>query len=358
MVVHRKRNSAKRAPLTTTLTRKYASNANYVKIHKHVQKVENQSQLNTPNTSLIDKDAETVLLLEWDIERFFSNSRTKKTNSDAISTSTSSPLRPEQAAPSPPTAPAVSPNRNALPADPTKKTEPIAKNKIATGAEHRRSEKESSAQPSGSKSGQEVKQPKNSFLSNFIENAKMHRRQDSDSKLSMNFVRGFRRENSDFFPLSKRHSAILGERQVAAAAGNIASHRSSAIYTKNNKSGEPILTDFVSRQYMENPSPTTTATPPSSASKKNLNANVNSTNDHANANQNLFFMGPRRQKTESVILLRNSTNKNLLFDMQQVKIKSSHTKTSDTKKKYLNIPPFNQIKPSNEEQIETVGAYS
>lgn len=300
-----------------------------------MQKEENQNQLNTPSTSAVDKDAETVLLLEWDIERFFSNSRTKKNNSDAISTPTSSPLRPEQAAAPPPSLPAVSPTRNALAIDATKKIDPIAKNKIGTGAEHRRNEKESSAQPSGSKSGQEVKQPKNSFLSNFIENAKMHRRQESDSKLSMNFVRGFRRENSDFFPLSKRHSAILGERQVAGVGGNIASHRSSAIYTKNNKNGEPILTDFVSRQYLENPLTTTTTTPPpSSASIKNLNANVNSTNDHANANQNLFFMGPRRQKTESVILLRNSTNKNLLFDMQQVKKYNHHTsKTSDTKKK-------------------------
>lgn len=330
------------------------------KIHERVQKVENQ--LSTPSTSSVDKDAETVLLLEWDIERFFSNSRTKKTNSDAIATSTSSPLRPEQATAPQPPVPAISPSKNVLAAEVTKKIEPIAKNKIWTGAELRRDEKEPSAQPSSSKSGQEVKQPKNSFLSNFIENAKMHRRQESDSKLSMNFVRGFRRENSDFFPLSKRHSAILGERQVAAVAGNIASHRSSAIYTKNNKNGEPILTDFVSRQYLENPSSTTKTTSPPSAPIKNLNANVNSTNDHANANQNLIFMGPRRQKTESVILLRNSTNKNLLFDMQQVKIQSSHIKTSDTKKKiYLNIPSSNQIKPSNEEQIENrsrIAAYS
>lgn len=280
--------------------------------------------MNPPGTSSVDKDAETVLLLEWDIERFFSNSRTKKPNSDATSApSAPSQPRSEQATVATAAA-AVSPKQSAHIGDANKKIDcqPVAKNKAVAGAEQRRNEKEPNPRPSGSKSGQEVKQPKNSFLSNFIENAKMHRRQDSDSKLSLNFVRGFRRENSDFFPLSKRHSAILGERQVAAVAGNIAAHRSSAIYTKNNKNnnGEPILTDFVSRQYLESPPSTTATTNSPSASINKPNANVNtSTNDLANANQNLFFMGPRRQKTESVILLRNSTNKNLLFDMQQVK---------------------------------------
>lgn len=212
-----------------------------------------------------------------------------------------------------------------------------AQNKLVAGAEHRRTEMEAKAQPCGSKSSShEVKSSKNSFLSNFIENAKAHRRQESDSKLSLNFVRGFRRENSDFFPLSKRHSVILGERQVAAVASNIASHRSSAIYTKNNKhnSGEPILTDFVSRQYLENPSATSTSTPSSTSIITKPNANVNcTTNAHANANQNLFFMGPRRQKTESVILLRNSTNKNLLFDMQQVKQSKHHPNENKRKNK-------------------------
>uniref|UniRef100_A0A1B0GCR4 non-specific serine/threonine protein kinase n=1 Tax=Glossina morsitans morsitans TaxID=37546 RepID=A0A1B0GCR4_GLOMM len=36
-----------------------------------------------------------------------------------------------------------------------------------------------------------------------------HKRQESDSKLPQNFIRGFRRENSDFFPLTKRHSTVL-----------------------------------------------------------------------------------------------------------------------------------------------------
>lgn len=275
----------------------------------NIKKVENQNQLMSPSTS-VEKDDETVLLLEWDIERFFSNSRNKKTVSDTISMPVQPQPRSEQAT-------AVDSKKIVHAVDVSKKidSQPVAKNKAVAGGDVRRNEKESNVQPSGSKSS-DVKQPKNSFLSNFIENAKIHRRQESDSKLSLNFVRGFRREKSDFFPLSKRHSAILGERQVAAVASNIAAHRSSAIYTKSNKNsnGEPILTDFVSRQYLENPS-----TPKTTPSVPIKNAKANS-HDNANANQNSFFLGPRRQKTESVILLRNSTNKNLLFDMQQVKL--------------------------------------
>lgn len=152
-----------------------------------------------------------------------------------------------------------------------------------------------------------INQPKNTFLANLFENAKNHRRQESDSKLSMNFVRGFRREHTDFFPLSKRHSAVLGERQSIAVI-NKAPQRSSAIYSKKNKNqnDEPILTDFVSREY------------------KGDNASIKSKrSDSNNGNQcttrSSFFMGPRREKTESVILLRNSTNRKLLLDKQQVK---------------------------------------
>lgn len=203
--------------------------------------------------------------------------------------------------------------------------------------------------------------PKNNFLSNLLEsNSKNHKRQESDSKLTSNFTRGFRREHSDFFPSSKRHSVVLGERQSAFA--HLVPHRSSAIYTKYNKcnSGEPILTDFVSRAYLEN-SPTsscavTTATnittttnvntkPTSSSSSSSINPITTSASSNAldnkkstdknvtNNSRNLFFMGPRREKTESVISLRNSANRNLLFDQLQVK----HFKPK-TKKKKNNQP--------------------
>lgn len=173
--------------------------------------------------------------------------------------------------------------------------------------------------------------PKSSFLSNLLDrdsnNVKNnnHKRQESDSKLSLNFVRGFRRENSDFFPLSKRHSAILGERQINAIAPN-APHRSSAIYSKNNaqsnkNNGEPVLTDFVCREYLDNSQqPSASLTPSNVNNKHNSNNNSNNSN---NKNRSSFnFLAPRREKTESVILLRNSANRSLLLDKQQV---NTHT---------------------------------
>lgn len=303
-------------------------------LHNHLKKVENQNHLNAPSTSSADKDPDTSLLLDWDIERFFTNSRPRTQNSETGTPSAQPQSRPAQSSASAAAATTkASPKQHAPRLDAVKRAEcqPSAKNRMVTGAEHRRSENVTSAQPSGSKPNSDAKSAKNSFLSNFIENAKMHRRQESDSKLSLNFVRGFRRENSDFFPLSKRHSAILGERQAAAVTNHIASHRSSAIYTKNNKNnnGEPILTDFVSRQYLESPSSSNATHTSASASIKNPCGG-----DRTNANQSLFFMGPRRQKTESVILLRNSTNKNLLFDLQQVKNNKNKPKI---KKKNLKI---------------------
>lgn len=144
-----------------------------------------------------------------------------------------------------------------------------------------------------------------SFLNNFRSSAaiaanKGHKRQDSDSKLSLNFVRGFRRENSDFFPLSKRHSAVLGERQTgqpsAGALGMPA--RSSGIFQRSSNigktstpKGEPILTDFTS----------------------------NNSGVGGGGERNFDFLRPRREKTESVILVRNSaTRQQLLEKLQQV----------------------------------------
>lgn len=296
-------------------------------MNRHVQKRAEKENL---LKSSVDKDAETVLLLEWDIERFFSKNRTPKTANPQLAASQQTPSNPPSSSTSAPAAAAPSPPRVAAKqtvGDAIKRidNQAMIRSKQFIDAERRRLEKDTVNLPCS-----EVKPPKSSFLSNLFENAKMHRRQDNDSKASLNFVRGFRREHSDFFPLSKRHSAILGERQIAAVAGggnnnsagtvgiNSPSHRSSVIYPKNNKhnNGEPILTDFVSRQYLENSATATTTTTPTATTNNNQ------------TNQSSLFMGPRRQKTESVILLRNSTNKNLLFEAQQVKTKHKPTQSS------------------------------
>uniref|UniRef100_A0A1L8DKR5 non-specific serine/threonine protein kinase n=1 Tax=Nyssomyia neivai TaxID=330878 RepID=A0A1L8DKR5_9DIPT len=205
---------------------------------------------------------EMVLLREWDIERFFPNSRTLEQRTKSGSNATAR-------------------DRISLqPQDVKKSTESEMNNKMNRMKLEDRVKSEIFANNSRAKQ-QEVL-TKNS-----------HKRQDSDSKLSLNFVRGFRRENTDFFPLAKRHSAILGEREQV--------QRSSGIFQRRPKVGaEPILTDYrdsTPAQQTKDAKQTTTKT--------------SSTSRH------LDFLRPRREKTESVIVIRNSATRQLLFGQQQ-----------------------------------------
>lgn len=76
--------------------------------------------------------------------------------------------------------------------------------------------------------------------------------QDSESNSPNRFFRGFRRENSDLFPLpSTRHSAIYFPKHESPVVGVNKQLRSSGIFNNSRKqviklsSGEPILTDFI-----------------------------------------------------------------------------------------------------------------
>lgn len=123
-----------------------------------------------------------------------------------------------------------------------------------------------------------------------------HKRQESDSKISLNFVRGFRRENTDFFPLSKRHSAILGEQVSSSPAAPQVPLRSSAIFRRGNQNkGEPILTDFTSRD-LETQSSLVRPQAPTSGVRQSSSV----------LSKNLDFLRPRREKTESVIVVNKS----------------------------------------------------
>ncbi|XP_049887266.1 serine/threonine-protein kinase mig-15 isoform X2 [Pectinophora gossypiella] len=81
---------------------------------------------------------------------------------------------------------------------------------------------------------------------------KFKKEQDSESSSPNRFFRGFRRENSDLFPLSStRHSAIYFPKHESPA-GASKQLRSSGIFNNSRKqvikppaSGEPILTDFI-----------------------------------------------------------------------------------------------------------------
>lgn len=142
------------------------------------------------------------------------------------------------------------------------------------------------------------------------------KRPENDSRFS-NFVRGFRRENTDFFPLSKRHSAILGGEQPSPAKGNSPQkvQRSSAIFQRNRAKDEPILTNFIPKRdnTLENKAKNATA----------FNANRNSEVKlrQPTSSNNIDLHRMRREKTESVIFVssRNSNALNALQPLQQVK---------------------------------------
>lgn len=115
----------------------------------------------------------------------------------------------------------------------------------------------------------------------------IHRRMESDSKVSNPFLRGFRRENSDFFPMSSRHSAIYIDKNVRSS-GIFNNRRGSDVGMTKKSSGEPILMEFI---------------------KKTDSLSAASNRKESNLHENSLlksFIRPRREKTESDIVLRHS----------------------------------------------------
>ncbi|XP_063702450.1 serine/threonine-protein kinase mig-15 isoform X3 [Culicoides brevitarsis] len=138
-----------------------------------------------------------------------------------------------------------------------------------------------------------------------------HKRQDSDSRISLNFVRGFRRENTDFFPLSKRHSAVLGENHAQKPAPQVPL-RSSAIFRRNNDNnkGEPVLKDYINRADTDI---LRQRTPPQTQSQQPQPQQKPS----SNKGSTFAFLRPRREKTESVILVKNTAARQLYAQQVQ-----------------------------------------
>lgn len=116
----------------------------------------------------------------------------------------------------------------------------------------------------------------------------------TDSRFS-NFVRGFRRENTDFFAHAKRHSAVFGNEQQSSPPKNTSPQkmqRSSAIFQRNRPKGEPVLTDFAKRDN-------------SLGKIQNLERPQDPVRMRQSNNLDLHRL--RREKTESVIYVpRNS----------------------------------------------------
>ncbi|XP_037939944.1 serine/threonine-protein kinase mig-15 isoform X3 [Teleopsis dalmanni] len=160
----------------------------------------------------------------------------------------------------------------------------------------------------------------------------MHKRQESDSKLP--FVRGFRRENSDFFPLTKRHSAVLANSNNVSAttAQMLQAQRASAMIQRSsifNNKNDNITTkpkDTAVTSTGNNTAITTSSSSSSSnvakqQSKTNnlstptniLPANTKSSWTSNLTPKNLDFLRLRREKTESVIVLQNSAARQQSF---------------------------------------------
>lgn len=162
-----------------------------------------------------------------------------------------------------------------------------------------------------------------------------HKRQESDSKLPQNFIRGFRRENSDFFPLTKRHSAVLVNTnllqqqqqqpsQSSSSPFGTASQRASAMITRNsifnkndlNKNAKDSNTASTASSNKSTPKLTTATSTASSNSGSGTPTKSSWTSNLTG--KNLDFLRPRREKTESVIVLQNSAARQQLFAQQMV----------------------------------------
>nr|XP_049464022.1 serine/threonine-protein kinase mig-15 isoform X9 [Anopheles coluzzii] len=344
------------------------------------------SSASTGSTTHSESD-EAVLLRDWDFERFFpSNERPKAAQrhsmSDKMSSSSSNSPADSNGRLRPPNAidnktrkelanstascgmkkPYPHHGMNLAYAEKRKVEEMNNKIRLEEQVKHeiftrQRLQFDKASSPSRGPGGQQSQQQQNA-----------HKRQESDSRLPLNFARAFRRENSDFFPLSKRHSAILGE--ATADAKSMASggggggggqglqqqqqQRSSAIFSRSSRNKfEPILTNFS----LNNPSgsdderrssSSSRQTPPrhgqqdggggargtglvvggaggggGAGTPKEGGTGGRQPSPLASAQvtpRNMDFLRPRREKTESVIFVRNSPNRpqqSLLFDGQQ-----------------------------------------
>jgi TRAF2 and NCK interacting kinase len=262
---------------------------------------------------------EAVLLRDWDFERFFPNSQSARNSSSEKSNSNTPPKidRPHSEI-----SPSVVKNGgllNNLKLSNNNNNSKDVKNNLAL-IEKKKMEEISNKirleeRVKSEIIAKEAKSKGEGFLSYFKGNndkinAKPNSTEADKSKGPMNFVRGFRRENSDFFPMSKRHSAILGEQASPAARLQQqpqAQQRSSAIFQRNRTKGEPILTDFVKNR------------DDTLKLHQRVRENAQQQPQQQTPVRAPDFLRPRREKTESVIQYRNSTTRQLLLEQQQVK---------------------------------------
>ncbi|XP_028901967.1 serine/threonine-protein kinase mig-15 isoform X3 [Zeugodacus cucurbitae] len=341
------------------------------------RKLENQNKIQkSASTTCANRPTkdEAVLMREWDIEKFFPN----RDGANAISNS--STLKADQKLLHRSSVSEMMRRNSHHQSPPTTKLPQQQPPPVPQGFQPLKGTKEPQQpqpQPRGSTSTSSASAQKTSHSSSTNTGAQkaqpqqlVHKRQESDSKLP-NFMRSFRRENSDFFPQIKRYSAVLGNSSNLSSPQLVQAQRASvmlprgSIYNNNNNNKTETTTTTENKPKEKSTSGMTTsatttsttattttansasnaakqqqvptaqqqATPKSnsttSANKPNngsaaaaANGSGNSGSAQPQADKTGWFNNltprPRREKTESVIVLQNSAARQQSFLAQLI----------------------------------------
>ncbi|XP_068142712.1 serine/threonine-protein kinase mig-15 isoform X4 [Drosophila tropicalis] len=225
--------------------------------------------------------------------------------------------------------------------------------------------KESTAKSSGA--GGEV----GGWLTGVLPQKRNQEPTDSTSKLPTNFVRGFRRENSDFFPLTKRHSAVLSG-SSGASSSSIFANRSSKVpqqppLVQGQRTGAMYEIPYNNNNHNNNnnninnssssskrPSPAgadssavtaaaaatakkDAGTASAAASTKAKASGSGATATPTKSSWPIDFWRPRREKTESVIVLHNAAAR-----AQQQQQQSQQQQKQQQQQQWPQPPPQQQ----------------
>ncbi|XP_039230345.1 mitogen-activated protein kinase kinase kinase kinase 4 isoform X1 [Drosophila yakuba] len=278
------------------------------KLEQNINRLQKSASTSQANVTPSRRGDESNLLRDWDFDRFFpKNANGPRGSGRGSPTTTASLSRSSQLS----TLKVDTKLQRASVAEAI--TRPVPRGYQPLKAEPTASQSIAKEQGSGSGSGSA-----SGSGSSGSTNSPAHKRQDSDSRLPMNFERGFRRENSDFFPLAKRYSAVFsGATASGSTAGSPSAQalqRSSAVYQRNS-----IYNSSISSKSKENAAPGTpgaaaagTATVTATASAKpgatasTTTATKGAAPKTSKSLGNFHFLRPRREKTESVIVLQNA----------------------------------------------------
>ncbi|EDX08956.1 GD13385 [Drosophila simulans] len=202
------------------------------KLEQNINRLQKSASTSQANVTPSRRGDESNLLRDWDFDRFFpKNANGPRGSGRGSPTTTASLSRSSQLS----TLKADTKLQRASVAEAI--TRPVPRGYQPLKAEPSASQSIAKEQGSASGSGSGSGSASGSGSSGST-NSPAHKRQDSDSRLPTNFERGFRRENSDFFPLAKRYSAVFsGATAAGSTAGSPSAQalqRSSAVYQRNS----------------------------------------------------------------------------------------------------------------------------